>query len=95
MHMVYNSANYVVVQFDVPVGADPAAERTGQGETLTRGGFELVDKFARKEIFLEGAMAQSFKEGVEKLIESQPSEDDMDAFIARFASLMQQPVVLH
>ena len=95
MHMVYNSANYVVVQFDVPIGNAGPPLINAAGEPLTRGGFELVDKFARKEIFLEGAMAQSFKEGVEALIQTQPSEDDMDAFIARFASLMQQPVVLH
>ena len=64
-------------------------------ELLTRGGFELVDKFARKEIYIEGALAQSFREGVEALIQTRPSEDDMDAYIARFASVMQQSVILH
>ena len=29
----------------------------------TRGGYEIVDKFARKEIFIEGALAETFKEG--------------------------------
>lgn len=94
MHMVYNSDSYVVVQFDVPV-AGTAADTAPEGQGLSRGGFELVDKFARKEIFIEGALAQSFKEGVEALIETQPSEDEVDAYIARFASLMQQPVILH
>jgi hypothetical protein len=43
-------------------------------------------------------MAQSFKEGVEALIETRPSgptEDEMDAYIERYSSLMQQPVVMH
>ena len=57
MLMLYNSDNFAVVQFDVP----PADE--DESGTLTRGGYEIVDKFARKEIFLEGAMAQTFKEG--------------------------------
>ncbi len=92
MLMLYNSDSFAVVQFDVPSqDADPAAE----AETLTRGGYEIVDKFARKEIFLEGAMAESFKEGVEALIQTSPSEDELDDFIERFTQLAQHPVVLH
>ena len=91
MQMLYNSESFAVVQFDVPtqqvlVSGDPA---------LTRGGYEIVDKFARKEIFIEGAMAESFKQGVDALILTEPSEEEMDAYIDRFSSLMQQPVVLH
>ncbi len=60
-----------------------------------RGGYEIVDKFARKEIYIDGEMAQCFKAGVDALIKTGPSEDDMDDYIARYASLMQQPVVMH
>lgn len=90
MQMVYNSDNYVIVQFDVPAEGDVSGENT-----LTRGGYEIVDKSARKEIFIEGAMAASFKEGVEALIQDSPSEDDLDEYISRFTALMQQPVILH
>ena len=91
MQMLYNSESFAVVQFEVPtqqvlVSGDAA---------LTRGGYEIVDKFARKEIFIEGAMAESFKQGVDALILTQPSEEEMDEYIDRFSSLMQQPVVLH
>ena len=91
MHMLYNSDSFVVVQFEVP--ADAALPETA--DTLTRGGYEIVDKFARKEIFIEGALAQSFKEGVEALIESEPSEEEIDEYLGRFSSLMHQPVILH
>jgi len=99
MHMLYNSDSFVVVQFDMtgPAGDDvrlTSAEGAG-GDALTHGGYEIVDKFARKEIFIQGALAESFKEGVEALIETEPSEEEMDEYIERFASLMQQPVVLH
>ena len=87
--MVYNSDNFVVMQFDVPAGAEAS------DESARRGGYEIVDKFARKEIFLQGAMAESFKEGVEALIQTQPSEEEIDDYIGRFTSLMQQPVILH
>ena len=91
MQMVYNSDNYVVVQFDLP----QEGELQHGGDSLSRGGFEIVDKFARKEIFIEGALAQSFKEGVEALIERQPSEEEIDEYLGRFSSLMQHPVILH
>jgi hypothetical protein len=89
MLMVYNSDNYAVVQFDVP--DDDVRGATGP----THGGFEIVDKFARKEIFIDGAMAASFKEGVEALIATSPSEEELDDYLARYVALMQQPLVLH
>jgi hypothetical protein len=99
MQMLYNSDSFVVVQFDMtgPTGDDvrlTSAEGAGT-DALTHGGYEIVDKFARKEIFIQGALAESFKEGVEALIQTEPSEEEMDDYIERFASLMQQPVVLH
>jgi hypothetical protein len=93
MQMLYNSDNFAVVQFDVPAGN--VAEPGGDMGLLTRGGYEIVDKFARKEIFIEGALAQSFKEGVEALIETSPGVEELDDYVARFANLAQQPVVLH
>jgi hypothetical protein len=88
--MLYNSDSFAVVMFDA---SDDTAE--GSVSSLNRGGYEIVDKFARKEIFIEGALAQSFKEGVEALIESQPSEEEIDEYLGRFSSLMQHPVILH
>lgn len=95
MQMLYNSDNFVVMQFDVPTAPADGSATEAPGDGLTRGGYEIVDKFARKEIFIEGAMAQSFKEGVEALIETHPSEDDMDDYLGRYSLLMQQPVILH
>jgi hypothetical protein len=90
MQMLYNSDSFAVVMFDVTDASLP-----GSNTLVNRGGYEIVDKFARKEIFIEGALAQSFKEGVEALIESEPSEEEIDEYLGRFSSLMQHPVVLH
>ncbi len=87
MQMLYNSDSFAVVSIDVPAPQ-------GDGP-LSRGGYEIVDKFARKEIFIQGALAESFKQGVQALIETSPSEEEMDSFIERFAALSQQPLVLH
>jgi Protein of unknown function (DUF3567) len=88
MQMLYNSDSFVVVQFDV-------APSTGSVGPLTRGGYEIVDKFARKEIFIEGALAESFKLGVQALMESSPSEEDVDEYISGYTTLAQQPLLLH
>ena len=90
MNMLYNSDNFTVVQFEVPVEKDQG----GPGEP-PRGGYEIVDKFARKEIFIEGALAETFKLGVQALIESTPTEEALDEYIGRYVPLMQQPLVLH
>jgi hypothetical protein len=86
MLMLYNSDNFAVVQFDTA--------QEGQS-TPARGGYEIVDKFARKEIFLEGALAEQFKAGVQALIDRGPSEEELDDFIGRYGALAQQPLVLH
>ncbi len=88
MLMLYNSDNFAVVQFDV--------ERAeGEAATPARGGYEIVDKSSRKEIFLEGVLAEQFKAGVQALMETQPSEEELDEYIGRFGALAQQPLVLH
>lgn len=93
MHMLYNSDSFIVVQFDVPTAELHQVET---GPQLNRGGFEIVDKFARKEIFIEGALAESFQQGVQAIMdEGEPSEDELDAFIERYAVMGQQPVVMH
>jgi uncharacterized protein DUF3567 len=93
MHMLYNSDSFTVVAVDIP--DSPAGAGAASAEDAPRGGFEIVDKLAQKDIFIEGAMAERFKAGVEALMESKPSEEDIDEFIGRYALLMPQPLVLH
>jgi hypothetical protein len=88
MEMLYNSDSFAVLQIEFGL-ADT------QAEGGTRGGFEIVDKFARKGIFIEGAVAQSFKDGVQALIDSGPTQEALDDYIAGYTTLAQQPVHLH
>ena len=81
MNMIYNSANYCVVEFEARGGR-------------TVGGFEIVDKYLQREIFLNGSLADDFRRGVVDLIASSPSVEEIDNFLSRFDSLMLQPVVL-
>jgi Protein of unknown function (DUF3567) len=95
MLMLYNSENFAVVQIDVQGSAEPSTAESGRAGPNSRGGFEIVDKFARKEIFLQGALADSFKQGVDALVQTGPSGEEMDAYLERYACLMQQPLSLH
>jgi hypothetical protein len=93
MQMLYNSDQFVVVQIDLP--GEAGSGDASPPAALRRGGYEIVDKFARKEIFLEGALAQSFREGVDALVREQPTEEALDDYIGRYAALVQHPIVLH
>jgi hypothetical protein len=87
MQMLYNSDHYVVVEFDM--GTDESNGGDGAG------GYEIVDKFSRRGIFLNGAAANGFKAGVDALVERGPTEEEVDDFIAGYTLLAQQPVILH
>ena len=86
MNMIYNSPNYCVVEFA------SFAARDGREES---GGFEIMDKTAKREIFIGGLLADSFRKDVASLIDSAPSTEESDDYLARFDSMMQQPLVLH
>jgi Protein of unknown function (DUF3567) len=88
MQLLYNSDHYVVVRFEVP-------SRDESAPNLTRGGFEIVDKLSRREIFIEGAVAERFSAGVQELAAGNPGPEVYDDFIAGFTGAAQQPVVLH
>ena len=86
MNMIYNSPNYCVVEFKSEAAAH---------QTRFAGGFEIMDKLSRREIFLDGDLADKFRENVQELIENEPSIEEVDDFLRQFEGLMQQPLVLH
>lgn len=85
MQMLYQSDTYVVVQVELASEAGAPA----------RGGYEIVDKLARTDIWIEGAIAESFRRGVDALVERDPGPEAFDDFIAGYAQLAQQPLTLH
>jgi hypothetical protein len=85
MNLIYNSEQYSVVEF----GADRSLE------ALRFGGYEIVDKGGKRETFIAGELAQSFRRDVNELIASEPSMEEIDEFLGNYESLMSQPVLLH
>jgi len=85
MQTIYNSPLYCVVEF-----TDFGTE--GQHPA---GGFEIMDKALRREIFLGGRDAEQFRASVRQLIAAEPSAEDLDDFLAAYTGVMTTPVALH
>ncbi|MEC5163546.1 hypothetical protein ACFDR9_003458 [Janthinobacterium sp. CG_23.3] len=85
MNLIYNSEQYSVVEFGVDRDL----------EALRFGGYEIVDKGGKRETFIAGLLAQSFRRDVNLLIAREPSMEEIDEFLGGYDSLMSQPVLLH
>jgi hypothetical protein len=85
LNIIYNSPQYCVFEFE------PSSTAAGH----VTGGYEIMDKQLRREIFLGGQDAENFRRSVQELIDQGPTADDIDAFLQGFSGLMTQPVVLH
>lgn len=88
MNMIYNSPLFCVVEFPEVEGGSP--ERGA-----STGGFEIMDKSLRREIFLRGKDAEVFRASVEALIEREPTAEEVDEFLNGYSGLMTQPLTLH
>jgi hypothetical protein len=94
MNLVYNSDAFAVVQ--ITLDGDMAPTLADETPRPLSGGFEIVDKLAKKGTFLDGAIAQSFREGVQALSEGhEPSVEEIDDYIAGYTQLALQPLVMH
>lgn len=85
MNMLYNSSNYCVLEFT----------DFGDAHAHPAGGFEIMDKSMRREIFLDGSRAQHFKRDIDELMSTEPTFDDFDAFLGGYVGLMTQPLAMH
>ena len=85
MNMLYNSPNFCVLEFS----------DFGEPQLHPAGGFEIMDKGMRREIFLGGSQAQQFKHDVDQLMSTEPTFDEFYAFLAGYSGLMTQPVAMH
>jgi hypothetical protein len=85
MNLIYNSEQYSVVEFGIDDGR----------EALRFGGYEIMDKSIKRETFIGGTLAEAFRKNVENLIATEPSVEEIDAFLGNYDVLMSQPVILH
>jgi len=85
MNLIYNSDQYSVVEFGID----------SDNEALRSGGYEIMDKSGKREIFIAGALAEIFREEVRSLIASEPSMEDIDDFLGKYDAMMGNRVMYH
>ena len=84
MNLIYNSEQYSVVEFRAEASM----------EAMRFGGYEILDKPARREIFLAGELAENFRQHVRELSARHPTEEEIDEFLDSYSPLMAQPVIV-
>lgn len=90
MHMLYDSDSFVVVHM--------LANEAAEGEPvpdLARHGFEIVDKRANKEVYLDGSWAEVFQRQILAWQQQTPTQEEVEDTLERYAELAQNPLVMH
>ena len=103
MHTLYDSETYTVTHMLANSTATEGLPRTESdaalGErvipTLARHGFEIVDKRAGKEVYLDGSWAELFQQHSSAWQLKTPTQEEVEDTLEQYAELAQNPVVVH
>ena len=93
MDVLYNSERFSVMHLQL---TDSTLEPVRPDvPSLSRHGFEIVDKRSGKEIYLEGSWAEQFQNHLKAWQDQSPSQEEVEETLAGYAELAQNPVVVH
>ena len=103
MQTLYDSDTYSVTHMLAnAVATDAATEGASKTVStqskiprLARHGFEIVDKRAGKEVYLDGSWAELFQQHISAWQENTPTQEEVEDTLERYAELAQNPVVVH
>ncbi len=92
LHMLYDSESYAVVHMQPGAGDASVAPH---GPALARHGFEIVDKRAGKEVYLDGSWAELFQQQINAWQLNTPTQEEVEDTLEGYAELAQNPVLVH
>lgn len=99
MQTLYDSDTYSVTHMlanaVAPDAKSAGAEPVQRVPTLARHGFEIVDKRAGKEVYLDGCWAELFQQHISAWQENTPTQEEVEDTLEQYAELAQNPVVVH
>ncbi len=102
MHTLYDSETYSVTHMlanAVAADVQPANMKAGEQllvvPQLVRHGFEIVDKRANKEVYLDGSWAELFQQQISAWQTNTPTQEEVEDTLEQYAELAQNPVVVH
>ena len=90
-HMLANAPDVVQRHAD----AAAAGEAARPAPVMPRHGFEIIDKRSGKEIYLDGSWAELFQQQIIAWQTSRPTQEEVEDTLEGYASLAQNPVVMH
>ncbi len=95
MNTLYDSDSYIVNHL-LPVAQDraPSGDENPPPELL-RHGFEIVDKRAGREVYLDGSWAELFQQRLLAWQRSTPSQEEVEDTLAQYAELAHTPIHVH
>ena len=94
MNMLYDSESFVVVHLRADTSAD-TDEHSDDVARLVRHGFEIVDKHAGKQLYLDGAWAELFAQQIQAWQRHMPTQQEVEDTLQGYAQLAQNPVAVH
>ena len=92
MHTLYDSETFSVTHM---LANTDAEQLPHTAPVLARHGFEIVDKRAGKEVYLDGSWAELFQRQIIAWQANTPSQEEVEDTLEQFAVLAQNPVVVH
>jgi Protein of unknown function (DUF3567) len=102
MHTLYDSDTYSVTHMlanAVTAEVQPDDMKAGEQllivPQLVRHGFEIVDKRANKEVYLDGSWAELFQQQISAWQNNTPTQEEVEDTLEQYAELAQNPVVVH
>ena len=101
MHMLYDSETFSVTHMlaNAPETGMSPVETAGPSSLLTpfmaRHGFEIIDKRAGKEVYLDGSWAELFQQQIAAWQARTPTQEEVEDTLEGYAELAQNPVVVH
>lgn len=102
MHTLYDSDTYTVTHIlanaapvDVGVDDQDVANIALLVPALARHGYEIVDKRAGKEVYLDGSWAELFQMHISAWQQKTPTQEEVEDTLEQYAELAQNPVVVH
>ena len=103
MHTLYDSDTYSVTHMLANAVVTEVAASLSEGKTrielqvpnMPRHGFEIVDKRAGKEVYLDGSWAELFQQHIVAWQIKTPTQEEVEDTLEQYAELAQNPVVAH
>jgi hypothetical protein len=94
MNMLYDSETFAVVHIHANAPAEGEAT-ADNGPHMPRHGFEIVDKRAGKEVYLDGSWAEMFQLQITAWQQRTPTQEEVEDTLEGYTGLAQMPVVVH